>query len=55
VVLTTVSLADRLGRRAVLGTSAAIFARASLAAGIAPDATFLNISRAVQRFRSRSD
>jgi EmrB/QacA subfamily drug resistance transporter len=48
VVLTAGSLADRLGRRAVFGAGLAIFALASLAAGIAPDATFLNVSRAVQ-------
>ncbi|HYY23031.1 MAG TPA: MFS transporter [Thermoleophilaceae bacterium] len=48
VVLTAGSLADRLGRRAVFAAGLAIFAVASLAAGLAPDATFLNVSRAVQ-------
>ncbi|MFZ0975303.1 MAG: MFS transporter [Solirubrobacteraceae bacterium] len=48
VVLTAGSLADRLGRRAVFVVGLAIFSAASLAAGLAPDATFLNISRAIQ-------
>src|SRR4051794_30227215 len=48
VVLTAGSLADRLGRRGVFAAGLAIFALASLAAGLAPDATFLNVSRAVQ-------
>ena len=48
VVLTAGSLADRLGRRGVFAAGLGIFAAASLAAGLAPDATFLNISRAVQ-------
>jgi EmrB/QacA subfamily drug resistance transporter len=48
VVLTAGSLADRVGRRAVFAGGLAIFAVASLSAGLAPDATFLNISRAVQ-------
>ena len=48
VVLTAGSLADRLGRRAVFGVGLAIFSAASLAAGLAPDATFLNIARAIQ-------
>ena len=48
VVLTAGSLADRLGRRGVFAAGLGIFAVASLAAGLAPDATFLNISRAVQ-------
>ncbi|MGO9892070.1 MAG: MFS transporter [Solirubrobacteraceae bacterium] len=48
VVLTAGSLADRLGRRAVFAIGLAIFSAASLAAGLAPDATFLNISRAIQ-------
>jgi EmrB/QacA subfamily drug resistance transporter len=48
VVLTAGSLADRLGRRVVFVAGLAIFALASLAAGLAPDATFLNVSRAVQ-------
>ena len=48
VVLNAGSLADRLGRRAVFGAGLAIFSLSSLAAGLAPDATFLNIARAVQ-------
>jgi EmrB/QacA subfamily drug resistance transporter len=48
VVLTAGSLADRLGRRAVFATGLVIFSSASLAAGLAPDATFLNIARAIQ-------
>jgi EmrB/QacA subfamily drug resistance transporter len=48
VVLTAGSIADRVGRRAVFGGGLAIFALASLAAGLAPDATFLNVSRAIQ-------
>src|SRR5436305_1159807 len=48
LVLTAGSLADRLGRRAVFGAGLAIFSLASLAAGLAPDATFLNVSRAIQ-------
>jgi EmrB/QacA subfamily drug resistance transporter len=48
LVLTAGSLADRLGRRAVFGAGLGIFALASLAAGLAPDATFLNVARAVQ-------
>ena len=48
VVLTAGSLADRLGRRAVFAIGLGIFSAASLAAGVAPDATFLNVSRAIQ-------
>jgi EmrB/QacA subfamily drug resistance transporter len=48
IVLTAGSLADRLGRRAVFGAGLAIFALSSLAAGLAPDAAFLNIARAVE-------
>lgn len=48
IVLTAGSLADRLGRRAVFSAGLVIFSLASLAAGLAPDATFLNISRAVE-------
>ena len=48
VVLTAGSIADRIGRRAVFAGGLGIFAAASLAAGLAPDATFLNISRAVE-------
>ena len=48
VVLTAGSIADRIGRRAVFAAGLGIFAVASLTAGLAPNATFLNISRAVQ-------
>jgi EmrB/QacA subfamily drug resistance transporter len=48
IVLTAGSLADRLGRRLVFAAGLAIFSLASLAAGLATDPTFLNISRAVQ-------
>ena len=48
VVLTAGSIADRVGRRAVFAIGLAIFAGASLAAGLAPDATVLNIARAIQ-------
>ena len=48
LVLTAGSLADRLGRRRVFAIGLGIFSLASLAAGLAPDPTFLNISRAVQ-------
>jgi EmrB/QacA subfamily drug resistance transporter len=48
VVLTAGSIADRVGRRAVFAGGLGIFALASLAAGLAPDAMFLNVARAVQ-------
>ncbi len=48
VVLTAGSLADRLGRRAVFAAGLVVFALASLAAGLAPDATTLNVARAVE-------
>ncbi len=47
-VLTAGVLADRLGRRRVFAAGLAIFIVSSLAAGLAGDATTLNISRAVQ-------
>src|SRR6266508_679660 len=48
VVLSAGSLADRLGRRRVFAAGLAIFSFASLLAGLAPDATFLNLSRGLQ-------
>ncbi len=48
IVLTAGSLADRLGRRAVFGAGLALFALASLGAGLASDATVLNVARAIQ-------
>jgi EmrB/QacA subfamily drug resistance transporter len=48
VVLTAGSLADRLGRRAVFAAGLGLFSISSLAAGLAPDALVLNVSRAVQ-------
>jgi len=48
LVLTAGSLADRLGRRRVFAIGLGIFTLASLAAGLAPDPTFLNVARAVQ-------
>src|SRR6202042_2648223 len=48
IVLTAGSVADRIGRRAVFAAGLGLFAAASLAAGLAPDATFLNTARAVQ-------
>ncbi|MGH2857903.1 MAG: MFS transporter [Solirubrobacteraceae bacterium] len=48
IVLTAGSVADRIGRRAVFAAGLGIFSAASLAAGLAPNATFLNIARAVQ-------
>jgi EmrB/QacA subfamily drug resistance transporter len=48
LVLTAGSLADRLGRRRIFALGLGVFSLASLAAGLAPDPTFLNISRAVQ-------
>jgi EmrB/QacA subfamily drug resistance transporter len=48
IVLTAGSLADRLGRRAVFVAGLALFSISSLAAALAPDATFLNVSRAIQ-------
>ena len=48
LVLTAGVLADRLGRRRVFAAGLAIFTVASLLAGLAPDPTFLNVTRAVQ-------
>src|SRR5918999_6405144 len=47
-VLMAGSLADRLGRRRVFAVGLGIFSIASLLAGLAPDPTFLNVSRAIQ-------
>src|SRR5918993_358787 len=48
LVLTAGSLADRWGRRRLFVAGLVIFTVASLAAGLAPDPTFLNITRAIQ-------
>jgi EmrB/QacA subfamily drug resistance transporter len=48
LVLTAGSLADRLGRRRVFTAGLAIFSTASLLCALAPDATFLNLARALQ-------
>src|SRR3954471_4543133 len=48
VVLTTGSLADRLGRRRVFAAGLIVFTLASAAAAAATDITMLNIIRAVQ-------
>ena len=48
LVLTAGSLADRLGRRRVFAVGLGVFSVASLLAGLAPDPTFLNLSRALQ-------
>src|SRR6266545_1673536 len=48
LVLTAGSLADRLGRRRVFAVGLGIFSVASALAALAPDPTFLNLSRAVQ-------
>src|ERR687892_2007935 len=48
LVLTAGSLADRLGRRRVFAAGLAIFTVASALAGLAPDPTFLNLSRGLQ-------
>src|ERR671922_1119160 len=48
LVLSAGSLADRLGRRRVFAAGLAIFSVASGMAALAPDPTFLNVSRAIQ-------
>ena len=48
LVLTAGSLADRLGRRRLFGAGLGIFSVASLLAALAPDPTFLNLTRAFQ-------
>jgi len=46
--LTAGSLADRLGRRRLFAAGLVIFSTASLLCALAPDATFLNLARAIQ-------
>jgi EmrB/QacA subfamily drug resistance transporter len=48
LVLTAGSLADRLGRRAVFAAGLVTFTVASALCAAAPDATFLNLARALQ-------
>jgi EmrB/QacA subfamily drug resistance transporter len=48
LVLTAGSLADRLGRRRLFAIGLGIFSTASLLCALAPDPTFLNLSRALQ-------
>lgn len=48
LVLVAGSLADRLGRRRLFAIGLGIFSVASLLAALAPDPTFLNVTRAVQ-------
>jgi EmrB/QacA subfamily drug resistance transporter len=48
VVLSAGFLADRLGRRRLFYVGLGIFTAASLACGLAPDITVLNVSRAIQ-------
>ncbi len=48
LVLSAGSLADRVGRRRVFAAGLAIFSLASLLCALAPDPTFLNLSRALQ-------
>jgi EmrB/QacA subfamily drug resistance transporter len=48
LVLTAGSLADRLGRRRVFAIGLGIFSVASLLCALAPDPTFLNLSRGLQ-------
>ncbi len=47
VMLAAGSLADRLGRRRVFGVGLAVFALCSLIAGLAPNATIVDLARAV--------
>ncbi|MQA73425.1 MAG: DHA2 family efflux MFS transporter permease subunit [Solirubrobacterales bacterium] len=48
LVLTAGSLADRFGRRRLFAVGLAVFTAASLLCALAPDATFLNLARALQ-------
>lgn len=48
LVLTAGSLADRLGRRRLFAIGLGVFSVASLLCGLAPDPTFLNLSRGLQ-------
>jgi EmrB/QacA subfamily drug resistance transporter len=48
LVLTAGALADRFGRRRVFEIGLGIFSLASLLCALAPDATFLNLARALQ-------
>jgi MFS family permease len=48
LALTAGSLADRLGRRLIFAAGLAVFTLASLLCALAPDATFLNLARALQ-------
>ena len=48
LVLSAGVLADRLGRRRVFAAGLGIFTVASALAGLAPDPTFLNLTRALQ-------
>jgi EmrB/QacA subfamily drug resistance transporter len=48
IVLTAGSLADRFGRRRLFAWGLGIFSAASLLCALAPDPTFLNVSRALQ-------
>src|SRR6188472_540923 len=55
LVLTAGSLADRLGRRRLFIVGLGIFSLASLSCALSPDATFLNVARAVQGHRRGGD
>src|SRR5215208_1616251 len=48
LVLTAGALADRFGRRRLFAWGLGIFSAASLLCALAPDPTFLNVSRALQ-------